>query len=103
MPRIARNFLVKLLENQKRKKLLAGDRTTREAIDALLTHVSDARYIAALHTFDALQRSANALTTLSTLPNKPKYFTTLESKNAWDLEEETASARKAQQTSAVTR
>lgn len=103
MPRIARKFLIRLLEDRKRAHLLTGDRSTAETIDALLTHVSNTRYLDALNTFDALQRSANVLVRVSRSPNKPRFFVDLTEKNAWEAEEEIANARKTTKASAVAR
>lgn len=95
MPLIARRFLARLLEEKKRAQVLAGDRETAELVDAILTHVSREKYLDALRTFDALQRSANAFVRLATTPDKPRYFRTLAEKNAWSEQEEIRHARNA--------
>ena len=95
MPLIATKFISKLLEDLKRTRLMAGDRGTAEAIDALVSHVSIEKSQDALRTFDTLQRSASAFVRLSVARNKPRYFRTLSDKNAWSEKEETDNARRA--------
>lgn len=94
MPLIATKFICRLLEDRKRTRVLAGDRDTAEAVDALVSHVSTEKLGAALRTFDTLQRSAAALVPMSVAADKPRYFKTLADKNAWNEEEELDNARR---------
>lgn len=103
MPLIARMFISRLLEEKKRAQVLAGDRGTAEAVDAIISHVSEEKYREALRTFDALQRSANALVPMTVSPDKPRYFKSLAEKNAWGEEEEIRNARSAEKKSARAR
>jgi transcriptional regulator with XRE-family HTH domain len=103
MPRMATKFLCHLLEDLKRRRVLAGDRGAAEAIDALVSHVDPQKSLAALHTFDALQRSANALGMMIVARNKPRYFKTSSDKNAWRAKEELEHARRIRKASAAAR
>ncbi len=103
MPLIAEKFISKLLEEKKRARVLAGDRKTAEAIDAILSHVSKEKRQDALRTFDQLQRSANVFVQMTVAGDKPRYFRTLAEKNAWSEEEEIRHARRASQTRAFAR
>ncbi|MBA3904220.1 MAG: hypothetical protein C0522_11205 [Rhodocyclaceae bacterium] len=103
MPLIAIKFISRLLEEKKRTQVLAGDRGTAEAVDAIVSHVSREKYLDALDTFDALQRSANTLVPMTVARDKPRYFRSLSEKNAWSDEEELRNARRASKKSARTR
>lgn len=94
MPLIAKKFISRLLEERKRRRVLAGDRDTAEAVDAIVSHVSAEKLRDVLRTFDTLQRSVSALVPMSVVADKPRYFKTLADKNAWSEEEELDNARR---------
>lgn len=95
MPLIARKFIGRLLEERKREQILAGDRDTAEAVDAIMSHVSREKYRDALRTFDELQITASMLVPMSVASDRPGYFRTLSDKNAWNENEEIRIARSA--------
>lgn len=103
MPLIAMKFIAHLLEDQRRKLILSGNRTAGETIDALLAHVDVDKLQKSLHTFDALQRTANTLAPLSIAPDKPRYFRSLEEKNAWTRRQELDDARRLRQARSAAR
>lgn len=88
MPRIAWKSISRLLEERKRAQILAGDRATAEAIDAIVAHVSPDRLREALRAFVSLQRSANLFVPMSTPRDRPGYFRTQAEKNAWNEQDE---------------
>jgi transcriptional regulator with XRE-family HTH domain len=94
MPLIATRFISRLLEDRKRTRVLAGDRDTAEAVDAIVSHVSTEKLGDVLRTFDMLQRSAGALVPMRVAADKPRYFKTMADKNAWNEEEELDNARR---------
>ena len=96
MPLMAIRLILRLLDDRKRELLAAGDRAAAETIDALGAQVDPARLTASLRTFDALQRSARRMASISPPRRKPRYFTTLAKKNAWEREEEIRHARRIQ-------
>src|ERR1700689_2432324 len=84
MPLIAQKFICKLLEEEKRTQILAGNRATAEIIDAIVSHISKEKYLDSLRTFEALQRSANAIVRMTQARDKPRYFKQPAEKNAWN-------------------
>lgn len=104
MPLIARKFLVRLLDDEKRRRLAAGDRRGAETIDALAAHLDQLRLRAAMAEFDSLQRTARKLAPLGPLSTrKPRAFANLEDKNDWQRREEARNARRIRAASAGTR
>jgi transcriptional regulator with XRE-family HTH domain len=104
MPLIARKLLVRLLDDEKRGRLAAGDRRGAETIDAIAAHLDPARLRAALRDFDSLQRAARKLAPLGPLSTrKPRAFANLEDKNAWQRQEEARNARRIRAASAGAR
>lgn len=95
MPLIATKFISRLLEDLKRTRILAGDRGTAEAVDALVSQVNTEKLRDALRTFDTLQKSASVFVPMTVARDKPKYFKTLSDKNAWSEKEELDNARRA--------
>jgi transcriptional regulator with XRE-family HTH domain len=104
MPLIARKLLSRLLDDEKRKRLAAGDRRGAETIDAIAAQLDPARLRAALRAFDLFQRAASRLAPLGPLSSrKPRSFANLDDKNAWQRREETRNARRIRAASARTR
>jgi transcriptional regulator with XRE-family HTH domain len=103
MPLIAQKFICKLLEDEKRMQILAGNRATSETIDAIVARVSTEKYLESLHTFDALQKSANAIVRMTLARDKPRYFKQTAAKNAWNAKEEIRNARRTGKASAIAR
>jgi transcriptional regulator with XRE-family HTH domain len=103
MPLIARKFICSLLEEEKRRQILAGNRSTAEVIDAIVAHVSDEKYLDSLRTFEALQKSANAIVRLTVARDKPRYFRKPAEKNAWSEAEEIRNAKGTGKASAIAR
>jgi len=103
MPLIARKFIARLLEDHKRARIMAGDRGSAEVVDALVAQVSADKLHEVLRTFDALQRSANALASMSAPRNKPRFFKAASDKNRWERKEEIRNARRIAQKSAGAR
>lgn len=93
MPLIAKKFISRLLEDLKRTRVLAGDRGTAEAVEALVSHVNTEKLRDVLRTFDTLQRSVSAFVPMTVARDKPRYFKTLADKNAWSEKEELDNAR----------
>ena len=96
MPLMATRLILRMLDDRKRELIAKGDRAAAEAIDALGAQVDPARLAASLRTFDALQRSSRRLAPIEFPSSKPRSFTTFAQKNAWDRNEETRLARRAQ-------
>lgn len=94
MPLMARRFIVKLLDERKRKYLAAGDRSGAETIDAIAAQVDPERLAASLRTFDALQRSARRLGGAVIATRKPAFFRDFTEKNKWERDEEARNARR---------
>ena len=103
MPKIAAKFISHLLDDVKRSRVLSGDRTGAEVIDALISHVDPDKLRECLRTFDALQRSAAQLAPLARAHGKPRYFETLQEKNEWERKEELENARRIRQARAAAR
>lgn len=93
MPLIARKFIERLLEERKRARVLAGDRRSAEAVDAIVSHVSSGKFRDLLLTFDTLQRAASVLAPMTVSRHKPGYFESPLEKNAWTEKEELRNAR----------
>ncbi len=100
MPLMARKLLVLLLDEPRRRNLLAGDRAAVERIDAIAAQADPARLRESLRIFDSLQRSATVLAPMRSRTNRPRHFTTLAEKNAWEEKELLDDARRARAKSA---
>lgn len=100
MPLMARKFLVLLLDEPRRRCVAAGNRDAVERIDAIAAQADPARLREALRIFDSLQRSANALAPMRSRTTRPRHFTTLAEKNAWEEKELLDDARRARAKSA---
>jgi transcriptional regulator with XRE-family HTH domain len=96
MPLMAIRLILRLLDDRKRELLARGDRAAAEAIDALGVQVDPARLGASMRTFDALQRSFRRMAPMEAPRRKPRWFATPARKNAWERNEETRCARRAQ-------
>jgi transcriptional regulator with XRE-family HTH domain len=92
MPLIARRFILRLLDERKRERLAAGDRTAAEAIEAIGAQVDPERRNRSLRTFDLLQRTAARLMGAHAPRPKPA-FKSFTEKNRWEREEELRHAR----------
>lgn len=103
MPLIATKFISRLLEDRKRARVLAGDRDTAEAVDAIVSQVDNDRFREVMQTFDTLQRSASTFVPMTVVRDKPRYFKSLLDKNAWSREEELTYARRVRQARASAR
>ena len=103
MPLMAIRLLLRMLDDRKREHLARGDRSAAEVIDALGVQMDAARLASSMKTFDAIQRSAARLPPLPASCSKPRFFTTLSEKNAWERNEETRRARLAQAKAAAKR
>ena len=100
MPLMATRLILRMLDDHKRVLIARGDRLAAEVIDALGAQVDSARLAASMRSFDALQRASRRLFPLENPRRKPRSFVTLARKNAWERQEETRLARRAQASAA---
>ena len=100
MPLMARKFLCHLLEEPRRRYLVAGDRESAARLDAIAAQADPDRLAEALRAFDSLQRAAGVLAPMRSRVTRPRHFATPEEKNAWEEKELLDDARRARAKSA---